>query len=161
MASAIPIQLAEPAAREVFGIRSTRNKLILDFFTQRRKIMDMENEIKAIEIKVEEIKMGMAKEIVDIESKYTMGYNYGIEAKVTQLIQELDKFNQNRNTPEQKNIQSLIQKINMERSIAHDIGLEIDRLDKMLPKTDKEFEALRIKYRPRATIEEIDEDLPV
>jgi hypothetical protein len=160
MASAIPIQFAEPAAREVFGIRNTRNKLVRDFFTQRLKIMDMENKIKAIEICVEEIKMKMAKEICDLEEQYAYGYSLPLENKVATLIRNLDAFNQDKHTTDQHEIQKLIHATNIEKSIANDMALEIDRLDGMLPKTDKEFEAIRIKYKPRATVEEIDEDLP-
>jgi hypothetical protein len=87
-------------------------------------------------------------------------YSLPLENKVATLIRNLDAFNQDKHTTDQHEIQKLIHATNIEKSIANDMALEIDRLDGMLPKTDKEFEAIRIKYKPRATVEEIDEDLP-
>lgn len=156
--SCIPIQFAEPAARQVFGIRSTRNRLIHDFFTQRQKIMRMELELKNMEMRVEERKIAMAKEIVDLEKRYETGYDLALESKVTYKIRELAEYNTDKNTTDQKDMTGMVHKINLEKGIANDMGQEIDRLDAMLPKSDKEYEALRIKLKPRATIEEIDDE---
>lgn len=158
MASTIPIQFAEPAARQVFGIRNTRNKLIFDFFTQRKKIMVMETELKAMEMKVEDIKITMAREILILEEKYQTGYNLAIESKVTQLIRTLSDYIADKHTTDQKNMEQFNTRLNTERSIANDMAQEIDRLDALLPKTDKEYEALRIKLTSRATVQEIDDD---
>ncbi len=158
MAAAIPIQFAEPAARQVFSIRNSRNRLIFDFFNQRKKIINMEATIKQKELQIEERKIAMAREILVLEDQYQVGYNLALETKVTGLIKALAAHTANKELPELKEIEQLNRTLEMEKSIANDMGHEIDRLDGLLPKTDQEYNALRIKLQPRATVQEIDED---
>jgi len=158
MASVIPIQFAEPAARQVFSIRNSRNKLIFDFFNQRKKILNMEIELKQRELQMEEKKIGMSREILVLEDQYAIGYNLAIESKVTCLIKALATHINDKDSPDKKEISDATHKIDIERSIANDMAQEIDRLDGLLPKTDQEYNALRIKLQSRATVEEIDDD---